>query len=219
MACYVRLMRKEDVAQVTWIERESFPDQWSPPDYQRELKNRLAHYLVACDEWEKIDESEVKAIPQKGFSRLVSSVKQLLNHNRVLSNELASLSRQYIIGFAGFWAMADEAHITSIAVRKQHRRQGVGELLLIHLIELAIELKARIITLEVRASNTVAQRLYDKYGFTQVDLRRGYYIDNREDAVLMTAENINSVSFLAHLQRLKQAHAIKWGLAPSRVVH
>ncbi|NIQ75513.1 MAG: hypothetical protein GWN80_08435, partial [Gammaproteobacteria bacterium] len=64
-----------------------------------------------------------------------------------------------------------------------------------------------------RASNAAALSLYGKYGFTQVGLRRGYYTDDREDAVLMTAENITSASFQARLQQLKQAHSKKWGVA------
>jgi len=215
---YVRLMRKEDVTQVTEIDREAFPNQWSPPNYQHELKNYLAHYIVACDEAGKDGEPEVKAIPQRGFPRLVSSVKQLFSRNRFSSNELSLLSRQYIIGFAGFWIMADEAHITSIAVWEPHRLQGVGELLLISLIDLATELNARAITLEVRTSNTIAQSLYYKYDFTRAGLRRGYYTNDKEDAILMSAENISSASFQAHLQRLKQAHARKWGIALYRVV-
>jgi len=92
-----------------------------------------------------------------------------------------------------------------------HRHQGIGELLLISLIDLAIELDARAITLEVRASNTAAQRLYFKYGFTHVGLRPGYYIDNREDGVLMFLGNITSAPVQANLQRLKQAHSKRWG--------
>ena len=109
--------------------------------------------------------------------------------------------------------MAGEAHITSIAVRELRRRQGTGELLLISVINLAAELNARIITLEVRISNTAAQSLYYKYGFTQAGLRRNYYVDNKEDAVIMSTENITAVPFQAHLQRLKRAHSRKWGIA------
>ena len=144
----------------------------------------------------------MKTSPEKGFLGLASRVRQLFNY-RLFTNELPPSGGEYIIGFTGFWIMADEAHITNIAVRELQRRQGIGELLLISTIDLATELNARIITLEVRASNTAAQNLYGKYGFTQTGLRRGYYIDNREDAVLMSAENISSAPFQAHLQRLK----------------
>jgi len=209
---YVRLIRNEDIAQVTEIDRESFPTLLPPPNYQHELQNRLAHYIVACDEGKTVEEPPVTASPEKGLLRLVSSVRQLFDHN-FFSNELPPSGKEYVVGFAGFWIMADEAHITNIAVRELHRRQGIGELLLISTIDLATELNTRIITLEVRVSNTAALGIYHKYGFAQTGLRRGYYTDNKEDAVLMSTENITSASFQAHLQQLKQAHSRKWGIA------
>ena len=213
MPCSVRLMGKEDVAQVTEIDHEAFPTLWSPVNYQHELQNRLAHYIVAYSEEETVDEPEVKAAPEKHHSGLLSRVRQLFNHNRFFAPEVPPSGKQYIVGFAGFWIMAGEAHITNIAVREVYRRQGIGELLLISIIDLAMELNAQLITLEVRASNTAAQSLYYKYGFIQVGLRRGYYTDNKEDGTLMSAENITSASFQAHLQQLKQAHSRKWGIA------
>jgi len=116
-----------------------------------------------------------------------------------------------IVGFAGIWLLADEAHIVNIAVRQACRRQGIGELLLISLIELALGLEASLVTLEVRASNSAARCLYGKYGFTVRGVRRGYYSDNREDAVIMTVDNINSTLFRQYLGRLKKAHSERWG--------
>jgi len=210
-------MRKEDIPQVTEIDREAFPTLWPPANYRHELENRLARYIIAGDKEERVEEPEMEATPQKGFRGLVSRLRQLLNHDRFFGNEPSSSGRQYIFGFAGFWIMAGEAHITNIAVREKHRRHGIGELLLISLIDLAKELDARFITLEVRASNTAAQSLYSKYGFTQVGLRRGYYTDNREDGVLMSLEDITSAPIQANLQQLKQAHGQKWGIADYHV--
>ena len=211
-------MRKEDIAQVIAIDREAFPTPWSPVNYQRELQNRLARYIVACDEEETVGEPEVKAAPEKHRPGLLSKVRQLFNRNRFFGPEVLPSGKQYIKGFAGFWIMAGEAHITNIAVRELYHRQGIGELLLISMIDLAIELNARFLTLEVRASNTAAQNLYYKCGFTQVGLRHGYYSDNREDAVLMSVEDITSASFQAHLQQLKQSHSRKWGIALYQIV-
>jgi len=212
LPCYIRLMHKEDIDQITEIDRKAFPAMWPPVNYQHELQNPLAHYIVAADEEKTIEESEVEIALQKGFSRLTSRVRQWFGYNRFSSSETPSSSRQYIIGFAGFWIMTDEAHIISLAVRETLYRRGIGELLLIATIDLAAQLKVRIITLEVRASNTAALSLYDKYGFTQVGLRRGYYIDNKEDAVLMSTENITSTSFQARLRQLKESHSRKWGI-------
>ncbi len=213
MPCYVRLMLREDIAQVSDIDREAFPTLWPPANYHHELQNQLAHYIVACDKEKTVDEPEVKAPPEKSFSRLISRVRQLFNHDRFFANELPPSDKKYIAGFVGFWIMAGEAHITNIAVRLPYRHQGIGELLLISAIDLATELNAHNITLEVRASNTSAQSLYQKCSFTQVGLRRSYYSDDKEDGILMSTENITSAQFQAHLNRLKQAHSKRWGIA------
>ena len=211
-------MHKDDINQVAEIDREAFPTLWPPVNYRHELQNPLAHYIVACDEEKIIEEPREKSAPQKGFSRLASRVKQLFNYDRSLGNETPSSGRQYIFGFAGFWIMADEAHIVNIAVRETHRHRGIGELLLIATIDLAVKQKAHIITLEVRTSNTAARDLYGKYSFAQVGLRRGYYIDNKEDAILMSTENIASASFQTHLQQLKQSHSRRCGIPLYQIV-
>ncbi|MFC1990754.1 ribosomal protein S18-alanine N-acetyltransferase [Chloroflexota bacterium] len=202
-------MSKEHIAQVNEIDREAFPTQWPPPNYNNELQNQFAHYIVACDEDEKAEDPEVTPLPEQGQNRLTSKIRRWFN--RLSGNEKTRPTRQLIAGFAGIWVLTDEAHITNIAVRERYQRRGIGELLLISVIDMAKELKADIMTLEVRASNTNAQKLYDKYGFKEVGLRPAYYIDNREDGVLMSTESIHSASFQEHLQQLKQALSSKWG--------
>ncbi len=199
-------MCQEDIAQVTEINREAFPTEWPPANYRHELQNRLAHYIVVCDEGKTADKFEAKAHPG-----LTSRLRQLFGLHPLPTNEPPPSDRHYIVGFVGFWVLADEAHITAIAVREAYRRHGVGELLLTVAIDLATELKARIVTLEVRVSNTVAQCLYTKYGFTRVGIRRGYYTDNREDAVLMSTQDIGLAPFQVCLQQLKQSYSGKWG--------
>ncbi len=208
----VRRMVKEDLVQVTEIDREVFSTQWPPTNYRQELENKLAHYIVVCDDTKTIEESQ--PAPLNGLSKLISTIMPWFSRNRISDSHLPSVKRQYIIGFSGIWVLADEAHITNIAVRQQYQRQGIGELLLISTIDLAKERKASTMTLEVRASNYAAQNLYSKYGFTQVGLRRGYYLDNREDAVLMSTESITSPSFRAKLEQLREELARKWGNLP-----
>lgn len=218
MAFNIRLMCQGDLPQVNEIDHEAFPTLWPPPNYQRELKNGLAHYIVAGDDEKEYQPPEPpKATPPKGFSGLIARLKLLFDHHQPSGNEPPLSAREYIFGFAGLWLMAGEAHITNIAVREKHQRQGIGELLLISLIDLALELGAHLVTLEVRASNTAAQRLYAKYGFVQVGLRRGYYTDNREDGVLMTLEDVASTPVQANLQQLRQAHARRWGIPAHRI--
>lgn len=210
MAYYMRYMRKEDIPQVNKIDREAFSTQWPPPDYRRELQNPLARLLVACEDSPDTDEPKME-IPREDVSCLASRLKRWWRQNRFFGSEPPQSNEHCIIGFTSMWIMADEAHITNIAVRQSHQRQGIGELLLMSIIDLAIELKASIVTLEVRVSNLTAQSLYQKYGFAQVGLRRNYYTDNREDALLMSTESIASVPFQAHLQQLKRDHAQKYG--------
>lgn len=217
MPYYVCRMRREDIAQVNELDREAFPTQWPPPNYQHELQNQLARYIVVCDGSKAVEEPEVKASSEEDASGLVSRVRRWLNHDCFFSNKPSPASRQYIVGFAGIWVLADEAHLTNIAVRKRYQHQGIGELLLIAIIELTKEMKADFITLEVRASNTTAQSLYQKYGFTQVGLRRAYYTDNREDGILMSTEKITSAPFQEHFQQLKQAHSSNCGIADNPV--
>lgn len=219
MPYYVRRMREEDVTQVNEIDREAFPTQWPPPNYKRELHNRLSYYIIVYDEDIPVERPEVKDSTPKNDNRLVSLCKHLFGRHHYSSNELPATKEHYIIGFSGFWVMADEAHISSIAVREAYRQKGIGELLLIAIISLATELKARVVTLEVRASNTTAQSLYSKYGFTQSGVRRGYYLDNREDGIIMTTEDINSAAFKARFQELKRANSKKTGIELHRIVH
>ncbi|MFC1911792.1 ribosomal protein S18-alanine N-acetyltransferase [Chloroflexota bacterium] len=206
---YIRPIYREDVSQVNELDREVFPTQWPPPNYQRELQNKLARLLVACDNNKAIEAPEIEAPHGKG---ILARVKNLFTSGP-LPNTLPPSNWHYVVGFAGIWILADEVHITNIAVRNLYQRQGIGELLLIATIDLAAELKASLLTLEVRASNLPAQKLYGKYGFVQVGLRRGYYTDNREDAVLMSTESIDSASFQAQFRQLRQAYCQRYGIA------
>lgn len=211
MSYHIRLMRKEDVTQINEIDREAFPTQWPPPNYQRELQNKLARLIVACDEAKTVEEPVVVTPPERGISRLASRVMELLNADRLFGQRRPPTSNQHVLGFAGIWVMADEAHLTNIAVRNRYHRQGIGERLLISMIDAAKEMRANTVTLEVRVSNTIAQSLYHKYDFTQTGVRSGYYTDNREDGVLMSTSSITSASYQERLQQLKQAHATKYG--------
>jgi ribosomal-protein-alanine N-acetyltransferase len=85
------------------------------------------------------------------------------------------------------------------------RQRGLGEFLLVSLIDTAYEIGAKWVTLEVRVSNFVAQSLYRKYGFRQAGLRHRYYSDNQEDALIMWTDEINSPAYKQKFQALKSA--------------
>jgi ribosomal-protein-alanine N-acetyltransferase len=193
-------MVREDLTQVNEIDHEAFPTQWPPANYRQELQNQLARYIVVCDDSRTADVPPVK--PRLGLLRLASRMMPWL---KPTDNVRAPLPQQHIAGFSGIWMMVDEAHITNLAVRKEYQGKGIGGLLLIATIDLARELKAGFLTLEVRASNLVAQKLYSQYGFTQMGQRRGYYLDNREDAIIMSTESLASPSFQANLQQLRES--------------
>lgn len=203
MTYSIRPMGKEDLDQVNEIDREAFPSQWPPANYRHELENKTAHYIVVRDDTRTVNTLEV-APPKKKFS-IISSLMPWTKRKPYDNTLLSPVSRQYIIGFSGIWMISDEAHLTNIAVRRQYQGKGLGELLVLATIDLASELKASFMTLEVRASNLVAQNLYHKYGFTQMGIRRGYYLDNREDAVIMSTDSISSESFQTHIRELREA--------------
>ena len=90
-----------------------------------------------------------------------------------------------LIGYGGMWLILDEAHITNIAVHPEHRRRGVGRLLMETLMKEAVILKMERMTLEVRVSNKAAISLYKSLGFEEGGIRKGYYSNDREDALIM----------------------------------
>ncbi|MCH8949113.1 MAG: ribosomal protein S18-alanine N-acetyltransferase [Chloroflexi bacterium] len=195
-ACRVRPMKHGDIRQVMEIERQSFPSIWSRTIYERELKNKLARYLVAC---QPLDDS-APAPPEPGIVGFV---------RRVLRRE--PLPRERILGLVGLWCMMGEGHIVTIAVRQEHRRQGIGELLLVAILETALEAGQDGVTLEYRASNHEARALYKKYGFSQVGLRARYYSDNQEDAVLLSTPPLRSSVYQKLIARRVAEQQSRWG--------
>ncbi|MBI4302360.1 MAG: ribosomal protein S18-alanine N-acetyltransferase [Chloroflexi bacterium] len=208
MTYVVRPMEMGDIPQVVAIEKEAFPDQWSPSPFKRELQhNRLSRYLVA----------EIREAFPKNQTNNPNKIA-VDDRNRTWWYRLLSLCQRQqtperetlVVGFVGIWLLLGEAHITTIAVHSSYRRQGIGELLLIAALELAVSRNETIATLEVRASNETAQGLYRKYGFGTVGIRPAYYPD-REDALVMTAEGITTASYQARFQHLKKVYFQRWG--------
>jgi len=193
----IRPMQYEDIPQVAQIDREAFPGEWvfrSQSAYKQDLNNPSVRYIVACNK-QDVSESEGQAMPQMPW------FKRLFRYERHLN------VAENIVGFSGFWMMMKEAHIIAIGVRDVYRRLGIGEGLLIATIELAQILSSNVVTLEVRASNKIAQELYKKYGFRVVGRRPRYYSSDGEDAIIMSTDNIASMPFQASLQHLKEAYA------------
>jgi ribosomal-protein-alanine N-acetyltransferase len=112
-----------------------------------------------------------------------------------------------IVGFAGIWLMVDEAHITTFGVHPDWRRRGVGRRLLLRLADLALELEAARMTLEVRVGNEAAQALYRSFGFRVTGRRPRYYSDDGEDAYVMSTTDLASPAMQAviSIERARQA--------------
>jgi len=117
---------------------------------------------------------------------------------RVFFDELAQQNRIYmlaadgdeILGYGGAMLIEEDAHVTTLAVVPGIRRQRLGTRILLSLVRQAVERGARHLTLEVRATNTDAQRLYERFGFAPVGKRKGYYAG--EDAIVMWALDVNA---------------------------
>ncbi|UNL87098.1 ribosomal protein S18-alanine N-acetyltransferase [Priestia koreensis] len=132
------------------------------------------------------DIDQVVGIEQLSFSTPWSKeafVNELTQNQ--FSKYVVMEENDVIIGYCGLWVIIDEGHITNVAILPSHRGQGLGEKLMRKVMELSMEFGARTLTLEVRVSNHVAQSLYKKLGFEAGGLRRNYYTDSQEDALVM----------------------------------
>lgn len=93
-----------------------------------------------------------------------------------------------ITGYAGYWLVFEEVHITKVTVAQPHRNRGLGCALLSELLDISFREGGRIARLEVRESNLPARRLYERLGFTLVGVRKDYYARSREAAIVMVKE-------------------------------
>lgn len=124
--------------------------------------------------------------------------------NQISEYNVAVNENQKCIGYMGLWKIIDEAHITNLAVHPDFQKQGVARLLIIKAIEKCYEEKIKFITLEVRVSNEKAKKLYEKFGFKSLGVRKKYYQDNNEDAIIMWTENIFSENYKKLFEKNKQ---------------
>jgi ribosomal-protein-alanine N-acetyltransferase len=174
----VEPMVLSDLDQVMEIERMVFSAPWSRRAYQYEIaENEYSTMLVV-----------------RPRSRFDGGFRRLLKHLKKPGP---------VLGYAGMWLLVDEFHISTIAVHPHWRGRGLGEFLLISLLDRAPVLGASRATLEVRVSNLVAQRLYQKYGFEVVSRQARYYADNNEDAFIMVTPSFDSAPFQANLRQAR----------------
>lgn len=164
-----------DIPMAIAVERAAY--RTAPPqrDYHNELRrNSLAHYFGLRT-----------SLPQPNPGAHESS------------------SPYHLIGVGGFWLLADEIHIITLAISTPWKGRGLGEWLLLEMLEKGRLLGAKTATLEVRPSNQVAIRLYQKYQFQQVGARPNYYRDSGEDALILTTPDLNLPDYQVMLTQHK----------------
>ena len=182
----VEPMQAADVDEVLAIERATFRFPWSGTAFLSDLRLPYAVWRVARPATAPTSPGVAAGRPRWG----------------VAFRRPARRAVRPVVGYAGLQVILDEGHITNVAVHPDHRRQGIGELLLLDLFEQAFPRGVLRLTLEVRASNLVARALYQKYGF-EVEGRRLRYYGDGEDALIMWGGRLDAPELQSRLVELR----------------
>ncbi|MDA8261736.1 MAG: ribosomal protein S18-alanine N-acetyltransferase [Actinomycetota bacterium] len=130
-----------------------------------------------------------------------------LSYKKERSYSVARIGTE-VVGYSGVMYVLEDAHITNIAVDPAYHRHHVGSALMYSLVMEAIDAGSKNLTLEVRVSNQPAQRMYHSFGFMPVGVRKGYYQESNEDAIIMWAYDIDTTEYAARLERLAQERGL-----------
>jgi ribosomal-protein-alanine N-acetyltransferase len=201
----VEPMRQSDMPTVLAIESASFSSPWPARAYRYELRNDSSHYFVLrCRRCEPIPDSALWVESWDGpcppyGTRGEKGLRGLVQR---MWHGVRPEPKREIIGYGGYWISGHRAHISTLAVAPKWRRRRLGLLLLLHMLDHALTLGMTNATLEVRASNCVAQNLYRKCGFRRSGIQTSYYRDNGEDALLMRTPSLTSPTYRDHLHAL-----------------
>lgn len=193
-------MSQADVDEVSAVERECFATPWPTSAYRRELRTPESNRYIVARYSGPQARRRAGSGDSAGWRRALERILPW-----VAPPAPSPANPDPIAGFAGLWLMVDEAHVTTIGVAPEHRGKHIGEMLFLALVDIAMEMKANWLTLEVRVSNTVAQNLYRKYGMQIAGTRKRYYSDNGEDAYIMWSEPLSSPAFQERLVKLRAA--------------
>ncbi len=213
---YLRRARNEDIRAMEALEKEIMNPQPVGATLRQEMARGNAVYLLAIRDF-KNQEIEVENSNEDAPASIANSIKRGLS--RIFyQNQEENLQPEgedgMMVGMAGAWHLPDnETHIVTIGTRENDRRKGVGELLLIGAIEIAMQKKSKVVTLEVRCSNSAAKFLYKKYRFSEVAIRKNYYTDNGEDSIVMTTPPIHTDEYRRILSDLVRVHEERWGIS------
>ena len=137
------------------------------------------------------DVDGVMAVEKDSFSTpwSRSAFEEELTQNR-LARYLVADENGAIVGYAGTWLVINEAHVTNVAVHVQRRKEGIGRLLMEKLMDLARDNGMESMTLEVRVSNAAARSLYQQLGFAEAGIRKNYYSETKEDALILWRDKL-----------------------------
>lgn len=181
--------------EIVQLDQDCFGGLWSPEAYQRELDspNSVLLGLVQSEEARQAQSDPAPDGPDSSHSRLFA--------------------------MGCLWSVCEEAHVTLLAVHKLHRRQGMGQALLGHLLQWGQQRGLEWATLEVRVSNTAALGVYRTFGFAPVGRRRRYYADTGEDALVLWRNGLQELDFQPLLQRVMQQATVRlqqngWSIQP-----
>jgi len=185
-------MGHQDIDEVARIERRSFTSPWPMAAYRRELRRTEQNtYLVL-----RTDPDSHPGEEERG------GVRAHLPFGSLLRRDSAGATHR-IAGFAGMWQLYDEAHVTTIAVDPRLRGRGFGEALFVALLAEATKRGTTWLSLEVRVSNRIAQRLYEKYELSTYSRRPGYYTNDGEDALVMWSRSLRDPAYVERLNTLR----------------
>ncbi len=188
----IERMRMEDVTEVAAVDRRCFTNPWPASAYRREVTHPDKNLYIVL---RRVGEGPLTMPDPKGGGFFTNILPFLKEDSEPRDDPL--------VGYAGLWIVADQAHVTTIGVLPELRRRGLGELLLVTLIEHARSKGAQWMTLEARVSNTGAQSLYRKYTFKDAGYRRKYYSDDGEDALVMWSDRIDTPEFAQRFEELQ----------------
>lgn len=218
-------MTADDVPEVSRVERRCFTNPWPAAAYRRELLVPNQNYYIVLRDlvWDAVNTSPAAgrtkpsngAVPDRSMPR--RTLLPLAFGRKLGLAAEEPVAPAPILGFAGMWIAFDEAHITTIGIDPDARGRGLGELLLVALIDEAFRRHANWLTLEVRVSNTAAQALYQKYGFHEQGRRKRYYSDNNEDALIMWSESLSDPDYQVKIEGLRGQLMTRFDAGPGEL--
>lgn len=180
-------MRLRDTPAVATLEEQVFSSPWPERAFRNELRyHGSSEYIVL---------RYLPWLSQRPDDRLLWRIKRGLGAGKRADRSL--------LGYAGYWVVGPEAHISTLALDRNWRGLGLGEFLFLSLVQRILSTNASHMALEVREGNEGAQSLYHKYGFSVRGRRGHYYPDNKEDALIMVREEIAADGYAERIEQLE----------------